>query len=95
MGKQSKLLLQPTAVELGLQVGVEFGKIITKQTQCPKVTINIGKLLHQQLLPADDAQQFQFFRDNTPDSRTNVATTNIAWTKVFKKVIKIFDDIQE
>ena len=26
MGKQSQLLLQPTEVELGLQVGVEFGK---------------------------------------------------------------------
>ena len=27
MGKQSQLLLQPTEVELGLQVGVEFDKI--------------------------------------------------------------------
>ena len=26
MGKQSQLLLQPTEVELGLQVGVEFDK---------------------------------------------------------------------
>ena len=28
MGKQSQLLLQPTEVELGLQVGVEFDKNI-------------------------------------------------------------------
>ena len=28
MGKQSQLLLQPTKVELGLQVGVEFDKNI-------------------------------------------------------------------
>ena len=27
MGKQSQLLLQPTKVELGLRVGVEFDKI--------------------------------------------------------------------
>ena len=27
MGKQSQLLLQPTEVELGLQVGVEFDNI--------------------------------------------------------------------
>ena len=27
--KQSQLLLQPTEVELGLQVGVEFDKILT------------------------------------------------------------------
>ena len=27
MGKQSQLLLQPTEVELGLQVGVEFDKM--------------------------------------------------------------------
>ena len=27
VGKQSQLLLQPTEVELGLQVGVEFDKI--------------------------------------------------------------------
>ena len=29
MGKQSQLLLKPTKVDLGLQVGVEFDKIIS------------------------------------------------------------------
>ena len=29
VGKQSQLLLQPTEVELGLQVGVEFDKNIS------------------------------------------------------------------
>ena len=28
MGKQSQLLLKPTEVELGLQVGVEFDKMV-------------------------------------------------------------------
>ena len=30
MGKQSQLLLKPTEVELGLQVGVEFNNIFLK-----------------------------------------------------------------
>ena len=34
MGKQSQLLLQPTEVELGLQVGVEFD-IITRGKDNP------------------------------------------------------------
>ena len=34
MGKQSQLLLQPNEVELGLQVGVEFDKIISEEIQC-------------------------------------------------------------
>ena len=34
MGKQSQLLLQPTRVELGLQVGVEFDKKLSVGSGC-------------------------------------------------------------
>ena len=34
MGKQSQLLLKPTEVELGLQVGVEFDNILNFRSYC-------------------------------------------------------------
>ena len=40
MGKQSQLLLQPTEVELGLQVGVEFDNIISNNKQGYNNNIN-------------------------------------------------------
>ena len=39
MGKQSQLLLQPTEVELGLQVGVEFDNMIQPITHRMGLTI--------------------------------------------------------
>ena len=43
MGKQSQLLLQPTEVELGLQVGVEFDKMISPRIigHLKRVTVSI------------------------------------------------------
>ena len=40
MGKQSQLLLKPSEVELGLQVGVEFDKTFVKANSEPITSLN-------------------------------------------------------